>query len=106
MQDPNEDTEWNDILRAKGIIPEKPKEKEITEDDIVNLLEQTVKEKSSGLYNYGHLEMHQNLFSAHCLHKKPIFDHETSGRMNSRCFSQRQKSAIQVIELKKWATDE
>lgn len=22
--DPNEDTEWNDILRAKGIIPEKP----------------------------------------------------------------------------------
>ena len=25
MQDPNEDTEWNDILRAKGIIPEKPK---------------------------------------------------------------------------------
>jgi hypothetical protein len=48
MQDPNEDTEWNDILRAKGIIPEKPKEKEITEDDIVSMLEQTVKEKSSG----------------------------------------------------------
>ena len=22
--DPNEDTEWNDILRSKGIIPEKP----------------------------------------------------------------------------------
>ena len=35
MQDPNEDTEWNDILRAKGIIPEKPKEAEVTEDDIV-----------------------------------------------------------------------
>ncbi len=48
MQDPNEDTEWNDILRAKGIIPEKPKEAQVTEDDIVNLLEQTVKEKSSG----------------------------------------------------------
>ena len=25
MQDQNEDTEWNDILRAKGIIPEKEK---------------------------------------------------------------------------------
>ncbi|KAI5754959.1 hypothetical protein M8J77_012935 [Diaphorina citri] len=38
-----EDTQWNDILRAKGIIPQK--EKEVTEDDIVNLVEQTVKEK-------------------------------------------------------------
>ena len=25
MQNPDEDTEWNDILRAKGIIPEKKK---------------------------------------------------------------------------------
>lgn len=24
MQDPNEDTEWNDILRAHGILPERP----------------------------------------------------------------------------------
>jgi len=46
MQDPNEDTEWNDILRAKGVIPEKPKEAEVTEDDIVKMLEKTVKEKS------------------------------------------------------------
>jgi hypothetical protein len=46
MQDPNEDTEWNDVLRAKGIIPEKPKEAEITEDDIVKMLEKTVKEKT------------------------------------------------------------
>ena len=30
MQNPNEDTEWNDVLRAKGIIPEKPKEAEVT----------------------------------------------------------------------------
>ncbi|XP_014273239.1 viral IAP-associated factor homolog [Halyomorpha halys] len=45
MQDPNEDTEWNDILRSKGILP--PKEKEITEDEIVNLVEQTIKEKQS-----------------------------------------------------------
>jgi len=46
MQDPNEDTEWNDVLRAKGIIPEKPKEKEVTEDEIVSMLEKTIKEKS------------------------------------------------------------
>merc|ERR1712241_207219 len=46
MQDPNEDTEWNDVLRAKGIIPEKPKEKEGTEDEIVSRLEKTIKEKS------------------------------------------------------------
>jgi len=25
MQDPNEDTEWNDILRAKGVLPPRPK---------------------------------------------------------------------------------
>ena len=30
MQDQNEDTEWNDVLRAKGIIAEKPKEAEVT----------------------------------------------------------------------------
>ncbi len=46
MQDPNEDTEWNDVLRAKGIIPEKPKEKEISEDEIVSMLEKTIKQKS------------------------------------------------------------
>ena len=48
MQDPNEDTEWNDVLRAKGIIPDKPKEKEVSEDDIINMLEKTIKEKSGG----------------------------------------------------------
>lgn len=45
MQNPNEDTEWNDILRSKGIIPKK--EKEVTEEDIVQMLEDTVKEKQS-----------------------------------------------------------
>uniref|UniRef100_A0A8D9BCA4 Viral IAP-associated factor homolog n=1 Tax=Cacopsylla melanoneura TaxID=428564 RepID=A0A8D9BCA4_9HEMI len=40
----DEDTQWNDILRQKGIIPPK-KEKEITEEDIVNLVEQTVSQK-------------------------------------------------------------
>ncbi|KAG8178147.1 hypothetical protein JTE90_006286 [Oedothorax gibbosus] len=43
MQDPNADTEWNDALRRHGILP--PKEKEFTEDEIVNILESTVQEK-------------------------------------------------------------
>ncbi|XP_073520896.1 phosducin-like protein 3 isoform X2 [Phyllobates terribilis] len=36
MQDPNEDTEWNDILRRKGILPPKevPKEDEEEEAEI------------------------------------------------------------------------
>lgn len=46
MQNPDEDTEWNDILRSKGIIPEKAKEKEITEDQIVDLLESTIDKKT------------------------------------------------------------
>lgn len=45
QQDPNEDTEWNDILRRKGIIPEK-KDKEITEDQIVDILESTIDQKT------------------------------------------------------------
>lgn len=49
VQNPNEDTEWNDILRAKGILPPK-KEKEITEEDVINLVEQTVREKQNGKY--------------------------------------------------------
>jgi len=46
MQDPNLDTQWNDVLRAKGIIPEK--EKEVTEEDLVTMLESTIAEKSRG----------------------------------------------------------
>ncbi|KAK6959905.1 phosducin-like protein 3 [Biomphalaria glabrata] len=48
MQNPNEDTEWNDALRRHNIIPQKEKEKELTEEDIVNLLEQTVEAKQQG----------------------------------------------------------
>ena len=51
MQNPNEDTEWNDILRAKGVIPEKPKEAEINEDELVKMLEDTIKQKSGGKNN-------------------------------------------------------
>lgn len=43
FQNPNEDTEWNDVLRQKGIIPQK--EKEISENDIINMLEQTIEQK-------------------------------------------------------------
>ena len=46
MQNPNEDTEWNDVLRAKGILPPKPKEAEVTEDDLIAMVEQTIKQKS------------------------------------------------------------
>jgi len=45
MQDPNEDTEWNDVLRSKGILP--PKEKELTEDEIVSMVEQTIEQKQA-----------------------------------------------------------
>lgn len=45
MQNPNEDTEWNDALRRHGILPEKPKEAEVTEDDIVNMVETTIKDR-------------------------------------------------------------
>jgi uncharacterized UBP type Zn finger protein len=45
FQNPNEDTEWNDILRKKGILPQK--EKEVTEADIVSMLETTIEEKQS-----------------------------------------------------------
>ncbi|PNF37167.1 hypothetical protein B7P43_G00438 [Cryptotermes secundus] len=45
MQNPDEDTEWNDILRSKGILPQK--ETEVTEADIVNMLEATIEEKQS-----------------------------------------------------------
>ncbi|KAJ3082135.1 hypothetical protein HDU79_001744 [Rhizoclosmatium sp. JEL0117] len=37
----NADTEWNDVLRAKGIIPEK----EFTEDEIVDLIDETMEKK-------------------------------------------------------------
>lgn len=46
MQDPNADTEWNDVLRAKGILP--PKEVEISEDDVVKMVEETVAKRAQG----------------------------------------------------------
>ena len=43
MQDPNEDTEWNDILRAKGILPPKPKG--VPEDEITQMVEAAAEKK-------------------------------------------------------------
>ena len=45
FQNPNEDTEWNDILRKKGILPQK--EPEVTEEMITEMMEQTIQEKQS-----------------------------------------------------------
>ena len=44
MQNPNEDTEWNDVLRAKGILA--PKEKEVDEEDIIKMMEKTIVDKA------------------------------------------------------------
>ncbi|XP_070505066.1 viral IAP-associated factor homolog [Chironomus tepperi] len=55
MQNPNEDTEWNDILRQKGIIPQK--EKEITEDDIISMLETTIEQKQNNERNLEKLDL-------------------------------------------------
>ncbi|KAM9320027.1 phosducin-like protein 3 [Gastrophryne carolinensis] len=42
MQDPNADTEWNDILRRKGILPPKEVPKQEEEDEVAILQQQSV----------------------------------------------------------------
>ncbi len=46
MENPNADTEWNDALRKHGILPKK--EVEITEDQIENMIDKVVREKTEG----------------------------------------------------------
>ena len=46
MQDPNEDTEWNDVLRAKGILP--PKEKKVNREDKQKKEQRTEQNKFKG----------------------------------------------------------
>jgi len=46
MQDQNADTEWNAALRKHGIIPEKKKEVELTEEDIERMVDKAIKEQS------------------------------------------------------------
>ncbi|XP_018026837.1 viral IAP-associated factor homolog [Hyalella azteca] len=55
MQDPNEDTEWNDLLRAKGILP--AKEPEVTEEALTEMIEQTIQEKQSLDARLGNLSL-------------------------------------------------
>jgi len=57
MQDINEDTEWNDILRKKGILP--PKEPEVTEEAITEMIEKTIAEKQSVEARLGDLSVEQ-----------------------------------------------
>lgn len=64
FKDPNEDTEWNDILRSKGILP--AKEPEITEESLVNMVEQAI----------------ENKMNSEC--KKPIFIQLTEITWNNR----------------------
>ena len=47
FKDPNQDTEWNDVLRQKGILPPKEVEAEVTEEQIENLVDNVVKEYTS-----------------------------------------------------------
>lgn len=47
MQNPNEDTEWNDALRRHGILSQK--EGEVTEDQLITMVEETVQRKTTGL---------------------------------------------------------
>ena len=44
MQNPSEDTEWNDALRRHGILPQK--ESEVTEDQLINMVEETVQNRT------------------------------------------------------------
>uniref|UniRef100_A0A0P4WGB6 Phosducin domain-containing protein n=1 Tax=Scylla olivacea TaxID=85551 RepID=A0A0P4WGB6_SCYOL len=57
MQNPNEDTEWNDILRQKGILP--PKEPEVTEEMLTEMIEQTIQEKQSADARLGKLNLEE-----------------------------------------------
>lgn len=66
MQDPNEDTEWNDALRKHGILPARPKTPEIEDpdpvddkqkdvgddlDDIDRLLEEDMDDEEEAIFN-------------------------------------------------------
>eukprot|EP01134_Creolimax_fragrantissima_P001690 CFRG1690T1 len=47
MEDPNADTEWNDVLRKKGILPPKEKsEYEITQEKLEEMLVEAIEERS------------------------------------------------------------
>lgn len=53
MQDPNEDTQWNDVLRSKGILP--PKEEATIDED--TLVQVSVSDIFVMCLKYGHGHM-------------------------------------------------
>ncbi|KAK7021310.1 Phosducin-like protein 3 [Halocaridina rubra] len=57
MQNPDEDTEWNDILRKKGILPQK--EPEVTEEMLTEMIEQSIQEKQSAEGRLGQLNLEE-----------------------------------------------
>lgn len=44
----DEDTEWNDILRAKGVIPKK--EGEISEETIIGMIDEAIAKRDAKNY--------------------------------------------------------
>lgn len=61
MQDPLEDTEWNDILRSKGILPAKAKETEITEDQVQLMLDDAIQRRIGQAEGHRKKVEHMNL---------------------------------------------
>ena len=59
MQDPNEDTEWNDALRKHGILPARPKTPEIEDPDPVD---DKQKDVGTDLDDIDRLEQGSNFF--------------------------------------------
>jgi hypothetical protein len=43
--------QWNDQLRRHGILPAKKKEAEISEDDVVKMIEETIAKKTGAQGN-------------------------------------------------------
>jgi len=65
MQDPNADTEWNDVLRKKGVIPPKMGaggELEITEESITQMLDERIQgeqDRAMGIRNWEDMTLDQ-----------------------------------------------
>ncbi|XP_045139760.1 phosducin-like protein 3 [Echinops telfairi] len=64
FQDPNADTEWNDILRKKGILPSKESAKELEKE--AEEEEQRLFQQSVGLLDLGTSEVPFNLTACLC----------------------------------------
>lgn len=107
MQDPNADTEWNDILRAKGILPPK-EEKELTEDDIVSIVENTIEQKSKdkglGEMTLDELNEHEDDIDEE---EERIFEQYRRQRMAEMREAQQKSIFGEVREISKsdWVTE-